>query len=450
MPRPLTSLCGVCGSPADSVRHYGAIACYPCRAFFRRACSSTKRRPCVTKIGGCYDKPEFKSNCKKCRLEKCLQVGMIPEKVDRVKRKHLEEKKVKESQNVSKVLSLDETPSPSKNEEIEEVVNMDVLVDECIHLEKESEDKEKSNDETSFLVENPDLSLTHEEEFKIYELLVRRENLVDGMFKMFFRIPGFLEKFKRSLFSMNGSIHDDFIKVVDQRFHLIVKSLLEGGTIRKSLDMFDEFKHVSENVKKSVTVFSISVLRICNRALVKVNKDKEWFIDQHIAAGLYTPTLKETYAVAFQNNRYAVRSLDPFSTGYYLSPWASSSEDEEFFMRTLEFLGSIVKDDLLLGALYSTLLLATPGALQDLKVKTDPALLRVQNELTLLLYRYCKKKYGDSNIASDTTHWLLKLLGDLHICRDILTNCRLPFPSVDEIKDYSTIDDIEIGLLETK
>ena len=38
-------------------------------------------------------------------------------------------------------------------------------------------------------------------------------------------------------------------------------------------------------------------------------------------------------------------------------------------MRTLEFLGSIVKDDLLLGALYSTLLLATPGALQDLKVK---------------------------------------------------------------------------------
>ena len=93
-------------------------------------------------------------------------------------------------------MSLNETTSPIKNEEIEEVVNIDILVGECIFLENESVDKRKKNDETYLLVKNPDQSLTNEEEFKIYELLVRRENLLDGMFKMFFQIPGFLEKFK--------------------------------------------------------------------------------------------------------------------------------------------------------------------------------------------------------------------------------------------------------------
>ena len=31
VPRPLTTVCGVCGSPATEVQHYGAISCYSCR-----------------------------------------------------------------------------------------------------------------------------------------------------------------------------------------------------------------------------------------------------------------------------------------------------------------------------------------------------------------------------------------------------------------------------------
>ena len=29
--RPLTTVCGVCGSPAAEVHHYGSISCYSCR-----------------------------------------------------------------------------------------------------------------------------------------------------------------------------------------------------------------------------------------------------------------------------------------------------------------------------------------------------------------------------------------------------------------------------------
>jgi len=40
--RPLTTVCGVCGSPATEVQHYGSISCYSCRAFFRRSVGSGK------------------------------------------------------------------------------------------------------------------------------------------------------------------------------------------------------------------------------------------------------------------------------------------------------------------------------------------------------------------------------------------------------------------------
>ena len=36
---------------------------------------------------------------------------------------------------------------------------------------------------------------------------------------------------------------------------------------------------------------------------MKVNMDKEYFVDQHIAAGVYNNALKETYDLLFPNNR---------------------------------------------------------------------------------------------------------------------------------------------------
>ena len=36
---------------------------------------------------------------------------------------------------------------------------------------------------------------------------------------------------------------------------------------------------------------------------MKVNMDKEYFVDQHIAAGVYNNAFKETYDMIFPNNR---------------------------------------------------------------------------------------------------------------------------------------------------
>merc|ERR1719483_1368032 len=88
VPRPLVSVCGVCGSPATDVQHYGATSCYSCRAFFRRTIGSGKDyRYCSRKTDACEVDAVTRTNCKKCRFQKCLQVGMKPEKVDRVRGK---------------------------------------------------------------------------------------------------------------------------------------------------------------------------------------------------------------------------------------------------------------------------------------------------------------------------------------------------------------------------
>ena len=62
------------------------------------------------------------------------------------------------------------------------------------------------------------------------------------------------------------------------------------------------------------------------------------------------------------NYRFAVRSVDPTgSFTQFMSPWASSHLDEEFYNVTVKAVGETVGDDTKLGALFSTLLLLTPG-----------------------------------------------------------------------------------------
>lgn len=77
---PLDHACTVCGAPASAHHHYGAVVCYPCRAFFRRG--TTKNFQCRTGKFSCPLEQAVKNRCRGCRYEKCLQVGMKPAMVD--------------------------------------------------------------------------------------------------------------------------------------------------------------------------------------------------------------------------------------------------------------------------------------------------------------------------------------------------------------------------------
>ncbi len=86
------SICSVCAEPIKKHRcmHYGAITCYSCRAFFRRACQEKKNRgnriaaaryKCKGEARRCDVTGVSASRCKYCRFQQCLKVGMKPELV---------------------------------------------------------------------------------------------------------------------------------------------------------------------------------------------------------------------------------------------------------------------------------------------------------------------------------------------------------------------------------
>ena len=69
--------CQVCGDKANDHIHYGAIACYSCRAFFRRGVGAADQYQC-TFGQNCTITVKTRKQCQYCRFKKCLDIGMKP------------------------------------------------------------------------------------------------------------------------------------------------------------------------------------------------------------------------------------------------------------------------------------------------------------------------------------------------------------------------------------
>lgn len=78
--------CTVCGDRATRLRysHYGAVSCFSCRAFFRRAIEKGTVYECRKETGGCGVTVATRKKCAACRFNKCLKVGMTHGKIKRV------------------------------------------------------------------------------------------------------------------------------------------------------------------------------------------------------------------------------------------------------------------------------------------------------------------------------------------------------------------------------
>ena len=84
MPVALTQskLCRVCEEKSASHRHYGGQSCLSCKAFFRRAVTSSKRER-VCKFRKIPDSEALCGvrKCAACRYKRCRDSGMRPEMV---------------------------------------------------------------------------------------------------------------------------------------------------------------------------------------------------------------------------------------------------------------------------------------------------------------------------------------------------------------------------------
>ncbi|CAI4224276.1 unnamed protein product [Auanema sp. JU1783] len=68
--------CWVCGCSANG-RHYGVMACFGCKGFFRRSVQGGKKYTCRHDRNCVIDQND-RNCCRACRFEKCMGVGMDP------------------------------------------------------------------------------------------------------------------------------------------------------------------------------------------------------------------------------------------------------------------------------------------------------------------------------------------------------------------------------------
>ncbi|XP_070569661.1 vitamin D3 receptor B-like isoform X2 [Ptychodera flava] len=71
--------CLVCNDKASGL-HYGVVSCESCKSFFGRKIKSKAKFVCE-EMGNCVMDLYTRRHCPACRLQKCLNVGMKPERV---------------------------------------------------------------------------------------------------------------------------------------------------------------------------------------------------------------------------------------------------------------------------------------------------------------------------------------------------------------------------------
>uniref|UniRef100_A0A8R1DJR5 Nuclear receptor domain-containing protein n=1 Tax=Caenorhabditis japonica TaxID=281687 RepID=A0A8R1DJR5_CAEJA len=126
--------CMVCGDRSAG-KHYGVMACYGCKGFFRRTIRSNQSYTCRFNQKCAIDKDQ-RNACRYCRFQRCLTVGMEPEAIrpDRDiigKQKNPRKKKIKSDGNDATLPSPNGCESPVSN-------NEDVILSFLLDVEEQA------------------------------------------------------------------------------------------------------------------------------------------------------------------------------------------------------------------------------------------------------------------------------------------------------------------------
>uniref|UniRef100_A0A0N5AD88 Nuclear receptor domain-containing protein n=1 Tax=Syphacia muris TaxID=451379 RepID=A0A0N5AD88_9BILA len=79
LPENGEAICAVCGDGRAKL-HYGVLACYGCKGFFRRTLTGKYRYVCRYRNNCVVDRYQ-RNSCRYCRYQRCLAVGMDPKAV---------------------------------------------------------------------------------------------------------------------------------------------------------------------------------------------------------------------------------------------------------------------------------------------------------------------------------------------------------------------------------
>ena len=152
---------------------------------------------------------------------------------------------------------------------------MDTLVEECLleNIVTEKHDHIGVIHNSLASIHNLVFELTFEEEFKTYELVVRKESLLDSIFALLYKVPLVKTFITQMILAWRNlkfgtdpqsTIRDGISHIkqlVRKKERKKENSNLEvGGRIRVCINMFDEFKKLKKEVKTKTIQSLLSIL----------------------------------------------------------------------------------------------------------------------------------------------------------------------------------------------
>ncbi|CAJ0955918.1 unnamed protein product, partial [Mesorhabditis belari] len=245
--------CLVCGDRSAG-KHYGVMACYGCKGFFRRTIRSAQTYTCRFQQKCSIDKDQ-RNACRFCRFQRCLQVGMEPDAIrpDRDiigKQKNPRRKKILKRQDSSLSISYPQTP---------EMPVEDSLISILIDIELRASAGQLNNENIGFtrVKADPDVDLA--------SLFVNAHLYIDDMFEISYG-PGRVASteelkaaFKRKVFSC--------IHWIDALFSLAgVSSIREKVCVLKSV--FAQYCLFAQAARTAQISIDPNTFFLCNRAIL--------------------------------------------------------------------------------------------------------------------------------------------------------------------------------------
>ena len=333
--------CRVCSRPkASKFNHYGATCiCGSCRAFFMRAAQSDLYKTFFHSFD-CVIDAENRKSCKKCRFEKCLQVGM---KVSYVKT--LEEKCQKMIQCQKNI-----------NTVIKRQVNLPEIFVERNSLEE------------------------------LHDTLFEAANVV--IFECYIKNPGaFIAHLCQAPFNVVNT--DEFESLVDFMDVLILK---------KNMQSFSEKDGISSQDADVLLRHNFSRFSMLYRALLFLDDN----IEEYIAYGRnHRGESYEIEQLMIMMDQLGKTKVKLEYDTIFASPWAKSTEIEVQHRQIVQGIinwylkasnGSATMDKCLLILMQIILLYNCDGIESQLK---EPAKIRqYQAHYCNMLHRYLKCQHG--------------------------------------------------------
>jgi len=447
-----TASCEVCSAPAVIYKQYGAICCFSCRAFFRR--NFSRQFFCVIGEGTCKVDMITRNNCKKCRMERCIQSGMRPELVNSTVKRQVQKKSIGPMHsNTSESLRNDkesEVLSDVSSDVFENIQSNDIekLVELCCEEEHDSLNQAIDNSPISGtllpfkkrrtdhynevpikIYDQPVMSFTVEEEYQLCDLIVKREYFNEkSNSNMLESDPVLVQNAQERMFAdikenRKITFDEDYLDFFFNSSSKIAAKLLP--------DIFDEFKDLKTPSGCKCIEISYPATLSLMWACLDYNKDarlldQDKFIGYNSSNSAFAAQMKKAEQLIANIQTRKGMGMQDYS--HFISPWAQTWEEEVFFETTVKTLSNLIRGDMKASLIFQLFLFVSKSA----ETKNDAVLIKkIQDNLSSMLYRYLTSRHHRDE-AAEQVHNFIGMVTKLHRCGHILTNRRIRMLTPDE------------------